>query len=279
MHWRDANLLDELDFSSYEKKSLVTLAELGVADAAALCAEGDIPSSKIYQAMEKLGEMGLIAIQPTRPKLYAALPADVVVDRLLEISRNRAEDFARQSQTFRELLAAVPGRARGRQTHMDLALGVEGHIKRHLIALATAKNRIISYLEQGDLSAIDSAETEGFPVLRRIARNAAEQGLIHQVVFGFTYRTAPTLVDFLKRHRGNLAHLTGVRYSGELGHPFHVVDEDLVILPLDHPFVKEGRFASLMIRDRELAQSLVEGFETLWHKAMQDLREINFQPG
>jgi hypothetical protein len=34
-------------------------------------------------------------------------------------------------------------------------------------------------------------------------------------------------------------HITGVRYSGELGHPFHVVDDDLVILSLDHPFIPE----------------------------------------
>jgi hypothetical protein len=47
------------------------------------------------------------------------------------------------------------------------------------------------------------------------------------VIFGFTYQTAPQLLAFLKKHRAELRHLTGVRYSGELGHPFHVVDEDL----------------------------------------------------
>jgi hypothetical protein len=31
-----------------------------------------------------------------------------------------------------------------------------------------------------------------------------------------------------------------------LGHPFHVVDDDTVVLPVDHPFVKEGRFAPVM---------------------------------
>jgi hypothetical protein len=86
------------------------------------------------------------------------------------------------------------------------------------------------------------------------------------------------LVDFLKRHRADLRQVTGVRYSGELGHPFHVVDEDTVLVPLDHPFVKEGRFASLLIRDRELAESLAEGFHALWRKAMRSLREIDVDP-
>jgi hypothetical protein len=79
-------------------------------------------------------------------------------------------------------------------------------------------------------------------------------------------------------HRTDLRHVTGVRYSGELGHSFHVVDDDTVVLALDHPFVKEGRFASLLLRDRELAESLAGGFNELWRKAMRSLREIAVDP-
>jgi hypothetical protein len=66
--------------------------------------------------------------------------------------------------------------------------------------------------------------------------------------------------------------------SGELGHPFHVVDDDIVVLSLDHPFVPEGRFASLLVRDEELVQKIAAGIEKLWIKAMRDLREIDFHP-
>lgn len=134
-------------------------------------------------------------------------------------------------------------------------------------------------MERGDLAAIDQAVASGFPILRRIARNAGERKLEHRVVFGFSHQTAPLLVEFLRRHRAEIRHLTGVRYSGELGHPFHVVDGETVVLPLDHPFVPEGRFASLLVRDRDLAASLTEGFDTLWRKAMRDLGEITFHPG
>jgi hypothetical protein len=57
-----------------------------------------------------------------------------------------------------------------------------------------------------------------------------------------------------------------------------VVDDETVVLPLDHHFVKEGRFASLLVRNRELADSLVEGFQELWRKAMKNLREIQVDP-
>ena len=279
MRWQELEPLEEIGLTSYERKALAALMIQGVADADSLCREGDVPSSKIYLAMEKLAGLGLAEIQPTRPKLYSALPGDEVVNRLIEISRQHAEQFSKRAEALRAALTAHPERVRGRKAFVDLALGVEGHVKRHVIHLTTARKRIWSYLEHGDLSAIDKLSAAGFPILRRIARNTIEQKIDHRVVFGFTYQTAPQLVSFLRKHRSHMEHVTAVRYSGELGHPFHIVDEEVVILCLDHPFVPEGRFASLLVRDKELAQKLGDGFQKLWSKAMRNLREIDFHPG
>ena len=279
MPWRKFELLQDIGLTFYERKALITLVSQGLADAATLCREGQVPSSKIYRAMEKLAQLGLVEIQPTRPKLYSALPGDDLVKRLIEISQRNAEEFARAAGDLKATLAALPERVRGRRTFVDLALGVESHVKRHVMHLAVAQRRIWSYLEHGDLVAIDQVTAGGFPILRRLARNAAVRKLDQRVVFGFAYQTAPRLVAFLRKHREDLEHVTGVRYSGELGHPFHVIDDDIVILSLDHPFIPEGRFASLLVRDRELAQRLAEGFQNLWTKAMRDLREIDFHPG
>ncbi len=278
MEWFELDLLDELGFSIYEKKALAALVLLGMADAATLCREGDIPTSKIYQAMEKLASLGVAEIQRTRPKLYAAVPADVIIDRLVASAHARADRFAERSTRLRELFAAVPERIHGRETFADVALGVESHVKRHLVRLASAKRRILSYVEAGDLDAIDAMTDAGFPLLKQVARNAAQRGVDHRIVFGFRRTTAPKLTTFLRRHASELVNTTGLRYSGELGHPFHVADDEFVILSLDHPFIPEGRFASLLVRDAELVQRLTSGFEELWGKAMKDLREITFHP-
>jgi HTH-type transcriptional regulator, sugar sensing transcriptional regulator len=279
MRLQEAELLEDLRFSVYEKKALLTLVDLGVADALTLCREGEIPSSKIYRSMERLVELGLAHIQPARPKLFASPPADVVVDRLIELSREKAERFAAAAETLRRRFSSRPPRLRGRPTVVDLALGHESHVRRHLTRMTASRRRILSYLERGDLDAIDRAVADGVPVLRRISRNAAKHGVEHRIVFGFSLQSAPVLVDFLRRHRSELAHATGIRYSGELGHPFHVIDDRTVVLPLDHPFVPEGRFASMLVEDEELAQRLTTGFDGLWAKAMRDLREIDFHPG
>jgi sugar-specific transcriptional regulator TrmB len=271
-------LLEELGFTQYERRTLRTLMLHGVADAETLCREGDIPSSKIYLALEKLAKLQLVEIQPTRPKLFSTLSTDAIFARLIEISQARADRFAAEAHSLKEQFAALPSRTAGRTAFVDLALGRESHVKRHLIHLAAARNRIWSYMEQGDIAAIDGAKGSGAPLLRRIARNAAARNLDHRVVFGFGYRSAPKLVAFLKKNRVSLDHVTGVRYSGEFGHPFHVIDEEIVILSVDHPFVPDGRVASLMVRDSALARRLAGGFEALWGKAMRSLREIAFQP-
>src|SRR6266850_8603138 len=165
MRWQELEPLEEIGLTSYERKALAALMIQGVADADSLCREGDVPSSKIYLAMEKLAGLGLAEIQPTRPKLYSALPGDEVVNRLIEISRQHAEQFSKRAEALRAALTAHPERVRGRKAFVDLALGVEGHVKRHVIHLTTARKRIWSYLEHGDLSAIDKLSAAGFPIL------------------------------------------------------------------------------------------------------------------
>src|SRR5712675_987678 len=101
VQWPELGLLDDAGLTTYEKQALVTLMVFGVADAGTLCREGGVPTSKIYRAMEKLAQMGLVQAQPTRPKLFAALPAESVADRLTELAREKAERFASRAPDLR----------------------------------------------------------------------------------------------------------------------------------------------------------------------------------
>jgi sugar-specific transcriptional regulator TrmB len=97
MRLSDPEQLEQVGLTLYERKALMALMLCGVADAATLCREGSVPSSKIYLAMEKLAGLGLVQVQPTRPKMFAALPSEVVVARIIEIARERSERFAAQA--------------------------------------------------------------------------------------------------------------------------------------------------------------------------------------
>ena len=125
---------------------------LGVADAASLCREGAIPTSKIYQAMEKLGRMGLAAIQRTRPKIYAARPPQAVASEVGRLVREHADAVIAQTEALGEALAALPEPRSGRETFVDLALGSESHARRHLSLLAEGARRTSSLISSSATS-------------------------------------------------------------------------------------------------------------------------------
>lgn len=274
----DFELLAQVGLNQYERQTLLALLRRGIADASTLCEEGDIPTSKIYQATEKLEKLGLISIQRSRPRLFAAMSPEVVVDRLGALARQEAETFAEAAKGLLDVINEGEALQRATHTFADMALGGSQYVQRHLIQLSVAKSSIISYMEHPDLQAISDAAHDT-NILRRIRNNAETKGIHHRIVFGFNHRDAPQLIAFLKSFRQELRSATGIRYAGVLGHPFHVIDGEVVILSLDNPFLPERRVASLLIRNVELSQTLTLGFDSLWSKAMKSLTEIDVHPG
>lgn len=278
LSWPDFALLEQLGLSVHERKVLLSLCVLGMADAATLCREAGVATSKIYRITEKLHALGLLERTRARPALYTAPGPDELLERLKQLKRRQAEAFALEADALREKLRGLPQKLGTRSSRVDLALGAESHVKRHLTRLATAQSEVLSYLERGDFVAMQCASEGGFNIWKHLAQALPPGGLQHRVVFGFAPVQADQLLGFLRAFAPWLNHLSGLRYAGVMGHPFHVIDRRQVILALDHPFVSAGRFASLLVEDTELAARLAEGFDGLWAKALRDLREVRAVP-
>lgn len=275
---KDFETLQQIGLTQYERQTLIALLKRGVSDAATLCEEGDIPSSKIYSATEKLAKLGLIGVQRSRPRQFAALSTEAVADRIAAIAREQAESIAAQTQQLVQEIKAAQGDNKPASAFADVALGSSQHVQRHLSLLAAANTEIISYLEAPDILAIRNANNQGNNILKSVRKNLESRKVKHRIVFGFGHRDAAVLIAFIKDFRSELRSTTGVRYAGLLGHPFHVVDAETVILSLDNPFLSERRFGSVMMKSKELAEPLTKGFEQLWKKSMLSLQEIQFDP-
>lgn len=276
--WTEFAVLDQLGLSSHEKKVLLILCVLGVADAATLCREGGVPSSKIYRIAEKLHGLGLLERTRARPALYACPGPEELLERLKAVKRREAERFALEAERLRDTLLALPQQLGTRSTRVDLALGSESHVKRHLTRLGAARSEVVSYLEQGDLDAIRASATLGFNLWRHLQPLLEASRTPHRVIFGMAPNKLAILLEFLREFAPWLQQLNGLRYAGVIGHPFHVIDRKQVILAVDHPFVSGGRVASLLIDDADLAGRLADGFDGLWAKALKDLREVRAVP-
>lgn len=116
---KDFELLERIGLTQYERQTLVALLKKGVANAATLCEDGDVPSSKIYSATEKLAKLDLISIQRSRPRQFAALSLDSVVDRIAEIAHEQAEAVSSQSVGLIEFIKAAQVKI-GRPLHLQM---------------------------------------------------------------------------------------------------------------------------------------------------------------
>ncbi len=90
------NLLETLDLTEYEIKTLEKLLTLGRTTAPDLSEATGIPKARIYGVLESLSDQGYIKIIPGRPKVYQPKKPERILDRAIENQRQRYESFQKQ---------------------------------------------------------------------------------------------------------------------------------------------------------------------------------------
>jgi len=95
-------LLQDLGLKEYEARCFVALTRLPAAKAREIGEAADVPRTRVYDAVEQLGEYGLVEIQHSSPKRFRA----IAVEEALAILR---EDFERRfSELGRSLESLEP---------------------------------------------------------------------------------------------------------------------------------------------------------------------------
>jgi hypothetical protein len=139
--------LQAFGLTEYEARAYAALLELEVATAGKLAELARVPRTKIYGALEGLGEKRLVRLVPERPMRYVALPIQDYVDGLRadlqsktdEIESNRdsllAEFTPRGNVRMEEDGAFIVIRGRGNVT--SKLFDMITHTERDFLLLAT----------------------------------------------------------------------------------------------------------------------------------------------
>ncbi len=276
---KDVSLLQGLGLGSYEINAYLALLSQGTAAANEICARSGVPSSKIYAAMERLQDCGLVQIQRTRPKLFLATPLNEAIERILEFKRAEQYRFEAALPELEKRLQQVIGESRSPAAFASVELGEENHIKRHMVQLARSERASASLLSPTCVEIVQRMKLRHrFDIRKIIDRHDEARNIHHRYLFSIPPGAEVALLPFLQQPsaiqvpqreaRATRAHLT----------PFHVVDDEVIILGIDHPLARSVRVASLMIRDRNFAKDLMEGFDALWEKAAPIAGLVTRQP-
>ena len=78
--------LKELGLTEYEAHTLVNLSRLGTGTAKDVASIGDVPRTRVYDAVDALHERGLVDIQYTSPRKFTVVSRETVI-RKLEVER------------------------------------------------------------------------------------------------------------------------------------------------------------------------------------------------
>lgn len=265
---KDVTLLKDLGLGTYEIDAYLALLSQGTAAANEVCARSGVPSSKIYAAMERLQDCGLVQIQRTRPKLFLATPLAEAMERILEFKRAEQHRFESALPELEKRLQQVMGEARGRVAFASVELGEENHIKRHVVHLARSERATASLLSPTCVEIVQRMKLRHRLDIRKIIdRHDEARNIHHRYLFSVPPGAEVALLPFLQQPPVVPVPRREARAIRARLAPFHVVDDEVIILGIDHP-LRGMRVASLLIRDRVFARDLLEGFDAVWEKAV-----------
>ncbi|NHN47994.1 TrmB family transcriptional regulator [Halostella sp. JP-L12] len=82
LEYECANLLKEFGFSEYEAYTFVYLLRLGAGTAKDVADVGDVPRTRVYDAVDALHKVGLVDIQHTSPKKFTPVSRESALRKL-----------------------------------------------------------------------------------------------------------------------------------------------------------------------------------------------------
>lgn len=104
LEYECANLLKEFGFSEYEAYTFVYLLRLGAGTAKDVAEVGDVPRTRVYDAVDALHEAGLVDIQHTSPKKFTPVSRE---SALRKLDLQRENTITELSELFEHLEPAT----------------------------------------------------------------------------------------------------------------------------------------------------------------------------
>ena len=103
------DLLETLELTEYEERTLERLIELGRTTAPDLSEATGVPKARIYGVLDELADAGYIKVIPGRPKMYQPKPPEAVLERAVENRRQSYESYRSEVAEIREPFLAAFG--------------------------------------------------------------------------------------------------------------------------------------------------------------------------
>ncbi len=140
--------LKELELSTYEALTYLTLLTHSNITASTLCKETSIPDSKIYFALDGLASKGMLVVQKGNPSIYRAVPPKEAISNLKRQMTERLDEKLGEADVLVETLTPIYESAE-KPEELELAYMIRGQkniIGRMKVLIETARKEVTLFI-------------------------------------------------------------------------------------------------------------------------------------
>lgn len=266
-------ILEGLGLTKYETDAYLALVPRGVADARTLCRAADIPTSKIYDAMARLEALGLVSVQPSRPRKFMARePAEAAASLATAKRREFDESMALLPRLESELRGVAASTPKG-SAFWSVALSWRDFAAQHLAKVAEAQKEHCAYFDVHAIGAEavgmePTDDPEGLEALGAmmgsVKTNFRARRINYRVLVGAATEAERDLARAWISAFTDGRNLNRYRFTEPGRQMFHCMDRDSVVLMLPNPAAPKRFLGSVYARDPALARAVAQAFDALW---------------
>jgi len=261
----DFEVLKDFGFTKNEIHAFITILTLGLCEVREICSKTNIPTSKIYNILDKLEKYGLIEIQKTRPKKCKAVNINLLIERLKDSKLKEYEEFKNKLPIFKEFLEKRVVKFEDTSTFWHVAIDEDQIIKKHI-----SRFKYVDFVGEicVDYDVMDLIVRK-YKMGNTITINFKNKKIITKLLIAYqTDKQKEDIIKWLDFRPRKADSKNKIRLIHKfIQKPFGLIDIDKVIMLIRHP-VNENKFiSSIYMINKKLHGELVESFKDLWEKA------------
>lgn len=268
------SILEGLGLTKYETDAYLALVPRGVADARTICRAANVPTSKIYDAMARLEAMGLVAVQPSRPRKFMAREAGEAASSIARSKRREFDEAMALLPRLETELRGVAATTPKGSAFWSVALSWKEFAAQHLSKVADAQKEHCAYLDIHAGMGVevvgveDGDDPEGLEamahMLDSVKTNFRARKINYRVLIGAANEEERELAREWATALTDGKNMQRYRFTDPGRQMFHCIDRESVVLMLPNPAAPRRFLGSVYARDPALARAVAGGFDALW---------------
>ncbi|MHA1767997.1 MAG: TrmB family transcriptional regulator [Promethearchaeota archaeon] len=258
----DFEILKNFGFSKNEIHAFLCILRLGTCEVREICQQTFIPTSKIYNILNKLENFGLIEIEKIRPKKCKAININLIIERLRDLKFKEYENFKNKLPEFQEFLEKRIVKFDDSSTFWHVAINENQIIKKHI-----SRFKFVNFVGEIciDYDVIEMLNKR-YKIASDIITNFKNKRIITKLLIGYQgEKEKKAILEWLKYLPPKKNEKNEFRLINQfIQKPFGLIDLDKTILFIRHPVRTNQFISSIYMIDKSLHDELANLFLVLW---------------